>query len=67
MKLFGMVLLFILLFSLGILAFLFGVQVIAWNVNDIADKGANFWNVFWIMLVAASVFGGTSKASSSNS
>lgn len=59
------VILFIVFFivgaALGIGALVLAAWMIVWNVNDIAAVGANFWNVFWIMLVALCLFGGTSR------
>jgi hypothetical protein len=33
--------------------------VVAWNVTDIINVGANFWNVFWLAMVATWTLGGT--------
>jgi len=44
-----------------VVAFLLGVAIINWNVNDIIQHGVNFWNVFWLSLVAVTWFG-TGKA-----
>jgi hypothetical protein len=62
---FLLILLFLLLLAIGVAAFLVGVQITVWNLNDIAAKGANFWNVFWLLLVGVALFGGASKAVSS--
>lgn len=59
---FVIALLVVLAFGLGIALFIFGVNVLVWNINDIADEGANFWNVFWISLVAIVFIGGSSGA-----
>lgn len=40
-----------------IVAFLFGVAIINWNVQDIIMHGVNFWNIFWLSLVAVVWFG----------
>lgn len=53
---------------LGVVAFaiammLLTVQVFVWNINDIIANGANFWNVFWLLLFGATLFGGTGVAS----
>lgn len=64
MKSLGIVLLILLVIAAAIGAFILAVWVVVWNVNDIADKGANFWNIFWILLVLSGVVGGTSKAAS---
>lgn len=48
--------------AIGVGLWILGVWIVVWNVNDIAAVGANFWNVFWIMLVASFLFGGTSRA-----
>lgn len=50
--------------ALAVAVFVFGTWVVVWNVNDIAAVGANFWNVFWILLVGTVFFGGASKATS---
>lgn len=44
--------------------FIFGTWIVVWNVNDIIAHGANFWNIFWILLVGAFLFGGSAKAAS---
>lgn len=31
--------------------------MVLWNVTDIQNVGLNFWNVFWLVLVALSVLG----------
>lgn len=56
-------LLFVLGISVVILLFLVGVQIINLNVNDIIQHGVNFWNVFWLSLVAVAWFGGGKVAS----
>jgi len=43
----------ILAFSLGMVALAIYIMVINWN--DIQIKGANFWNVFWLIVAAAYV------------
>lgn len=55
------VILFIVFFILGVA---FGVAVlvlaawmIVWNVTDIQHVGLNFWNVFWLLVVASAFFG----------
>jgi hypothetical protein len=53
---------FLLALVVTALAFVFGVHVVLWNVVDIAANGANFWNIFWLMLVAVIFLGGASKA-----
>ena len=45
----------------AVVAFLLGVAIINWNVNDMLSHGVNFWNVFWLSLVAVTWFG-TGKA-----
>lgn len=40
----------------------FVVFVYVWNINDIIANGANFWNIFWLLLVSVGVFGGVSNA-----
>lgn len=45
------------LFAWVVVAFLLGVAIINWNVNDIIQHGVNFWNVFWLALVATTWFG----------
>jgi hypothetical protein len=59
----GVVGLFILILTLVVIAFLLGVAIINWNVNDIIQHGVNFWNVFWLSLVAVTWSGGGSAAS----
>lgn len=54
----GVVGLFVLTIVVAIMAFLFGVAIISWNVNDIIQHGPNFWNIFWLSLVAVVWFGG---------
>ena len=55
----GVVALMIALFVFGVLlglAFLgFLVWVIVINVHDIATVGANFWNIFWIVLAGIGI------------
>jgi len=48
---------------IGVTLFLIGVQIINLNVNDIIQHGVNFWNVFWLSLVAVTWFGSASRAS----
>lgn len=38
--------------------------VVAWNVTDIVNVGANFWNVFWLGLVAMIVLASSSASKS---
>lgn len=64
MREFGIVLLLIVLVALSIALFIGGVYVVQLNINDMITHGVNFWNTFWIMLVALVLFGGTSKAAS---
>jgi hypothetical protein len=61
----GAVAAFFLVLVLAVLAFFFGVAIINWNVNDIIQHGVNFWNVFWLSLVAVTWFGGGSAAGKS--
>ena len=56
------VLVLILTLVVAAAAFVFGTWVVVWNVNDIAQNGATFWNVFWILFVVCSFSGGASKA-----
>jgi hypothetical protein len=58
----GIILLILLIIAAAIAAFILGVWVVVWNVNDIAAHGANFWNIFWILLVLTGLVGGTTKA-----
>lgn len=48
---------FILVILWAIVAFLLGVAIINWNVQDIIQHGPNFWNIFWLSLVAVIWFG----------
>jgi hypothetical protein len=57
----GAIAAFIALLVWAVVAFLLGVAIINWNVNDIIQHGVNFWNVFWLSLVAVTWFG-TGKA-----
>lgn len=50
--------------GISIMALIFGTWVYVWNINDIIAHGANFWNVFWIVLTSLVFFGGASKAAS---
>lgn len=47
--------------ALGVGIFVLATWVIVWNVNDIIAVGANFWNVFWILLTTSVLFGGMNK------
>ena len=60
----GIVLLFIVGVAVSVAAFIFATWIVVWNVNDIIAVGANFWNVFWILLVGVCLFGGSAKAAS---
>lgn len=40
--------------------YLFGIYIVAINLNDIIAKGANFWNVAWILLTVYCMYRGTS-------
>lgn len=55
----GLVTFGFLMVVLVITLFLLGVAIINWNVNDIIEHGVNFWNVFWLSLVAVTWFGTT--------
>jgi hypothetical protein len=47
-------------YHLAVLALLtFFAIVVSWNVTDIINVGANFWNIFWLALAALWTFGGT--------
>lgn len=50
--------------ALFVAALIFGTWVYVWNINDIIAHGANFWNVFWILLTTLVFFGSASKATS---
>lgn len=52
----GLAIFFGILIGLAVLCF--GAAVVAWNVTDIVNVGANFWNVFWLALVGILAFGG---------
>jgi len=54
MKTVGIVLLVLLGIAVGAALFVLEVNMIVWNVTDIVDKGINFWNTFWLALVAGS-------------
>lgn len=54
MKVFFGVLGVLALIALGIGLFILSVWMVVWNVNDIYNNGLNFWNAFWLMLVASS-------------
>jgi hypothetical protein len=41
-----------------------GAFVILLNVYDIAENGANFWNIFWMFLIFVGYSGGISAAAS---
>jgi hypothetical protein len=41
-----------------------GSFVILLNVYDIAENGANFWNIFWIFLIFVGYSSGISSATS---
>jgi hypothetical protein len=45
--------------TLVLLILTFFAVVVAWNVTDIINVGANFWNVFWLAMVATWTLGGT--------
>lgn len=47
----------VLLLAWVVMAFLVGVAIINWNVNDIIQHGPNFWNIFWLSGVALVWFG----------
>lgn len=42
---------------IGLAVVCFIAAVVSWNVTDIVNVGANFWNVFWLALVGLFVFG----------
>ncbi|MGG7510973.1 hypothetical protein [Plantibacter sp. YIM 135249] len=44
--------------------FVLAIAMVVWNVTDIQNVGINFWNTFWLGLVAVAFFGGTAKAAS---
>lgn len=48
---------FILMVILGIAWLAFLVWVIVINVQDIQNVGANFWNIFWIVLAGLGILG----------
>lgn len=58
---FGTLVAIIALLAWAVVAFLLGVAIVNWNVNDIIQHGVNFWNVFWLSLVGV-VWFGTGKA-----
>lgn len=43
--------------------FVLAILMVVWNVTDIQNVGLNFWNTFWLGLVAVAFFGSTSAAS----
>lgn len=61
---FRVLLLFIVAIVFAYLALAFGAHIIMLNIQDIWDEGANFWNVFWILLTLSVLLGGTNKATS---
>lgn len=52
-----MVALFIVGVLLGLAFVGFLIWVIVINAHDIATVGANFWNIFWIVLAAIGILG----------
>lgn len=48
---------FIVMVILGLALLAFWVWVIVINVHDIQTVGANFWNVFWIVLAGLGILG----------
>lgn len=64
MRAIGMFGLFLLALAIGFALLVGATLVVLWNVTDIQNVGVNFWNIFWLVLVAAVISGGASKASS---
>lgn len=64
MRAIGIVGLILLGLALGLAVLVGATFVVLWNVTDIQNVGVNFWNIFWLVVVAAAITGGASKASS---
>lgn len=56
-------LLFVGVIAIGVGWLILSVFMVVWNVNDIADNGLNFWNAFWLFIVAIGWFGTYNYAS----
>lgn len=59
----GAAILLVFALVVAIALFILGVNVYVWNINDIIANGANFWNVFWLLLFGSMLFGGAGAAS----
>jgi len=61
---FTVALLVLLGIAIAVGAFILAVWIFVWNINDMLANGVNFWNVFWPLLAATLLFGGSAKAAS---
>jgi len=50
-------------FAVAIAGFILATWMVVWNVTDIQQHGINFWNAFWLLIVLASIGGGSGAAS----